>query len=104
MRQPSARQLTSDARIAFAARILCICEAVAQACAADGRTHEAIEILEAAAAEYGAGPTDVAERLKARAAALGSEGHAPLRTGVVRALAAASAPQLEVRRISKRST
>ena len=94
--------LTSDTSFARAARILCICEAVAHARDSDGRTQEAIEILEAAAAEYGTAPTDVAERLKTRAAALGSDGHSPSRAGVVRALAAASAPQLEVRRTSKR--
>jgi hypothetical protein len=74
---------------------------VAQARAADGRTQEAVEILEGAVAEYVA-PTDAAQRLKAQASALGSDGHAPLRTGVVRALALAAAPQLEVRRTPKR--
>lgn len=75
---------------------------MAQARASDGRTQEAIEILEAATAEYGTAPTDVAARLRARAADLGSDGHAPTRIGMVRALAAASAPLLEVRRTSKR--
>lgn len=85
------------------ARILCICEAVAQARAADGRTQEAVEILEGAVAEYAAASMDTAQRLQAQAAALGSDGHAPLRTGIVRALAVAAAPQLEVRRTPRRA-
>ena len=84
------------------ARILCICEAVAQARASDGKIQEAVEILEGAVAEYGDAHTDAIQRLKSRAAAMGSDGNAPLRTSVVRALAAAAAPELEVRRSSRR--
>ena len=84
------------------ARILCICEEVAQARATDGRAEEAVALLESAVAEYGAAPAATIQRLKERATALGSDGSTPLRTGVVRALAEAAAPRLEIRRTTSR--
>ena len=84
------------------ARILAVCEAVAEERAAAGRTQEAIDILESAAAEYHAAAGGAAARLQARAAALGSAGRPAAGGGGVRALAAALAPELEVRRTSAR--
>jgi hypothetical protein len=86
-----------------AARILGICETVAETHAAAGRVQDAIDVLEGAASEYPSAAGGRAARLRARAAALGSSGAPPARAGVVAALAAALAPALEVRKTSKRS-
>ncbi len=88
---------------ARAARILRICEALADASAAAGRADEAVNILEGAAAEYPAAAGNSAARLRVRARELGSSGAAVERVRVVRQLAEAAAPELEVRRAGRRA-
>ena len=87
----------------FTARILGICEAEANTRVAAGDTQFAIDILEGAAAEYPSAAGGAAERLRALAAALGSTGPSA-QAGIVDALAAAAAPQLEMRKVAGRRT
>ena len=98
----TARHQRTHAQVALAARILRICEAVANADAAEGRVQQAVEILEGAAAAYASAAGDGAARLRARAAELGSAGTSVARTDVVRAIAVAAAPQLEVHKTPAR--
>ena len=83
------------------ARILCICELVADARAAAGNTTEAIRILQGAATEYPDAAGDAAGRLATRARDLGALDIRQTEGNIVRSLAEACAPELEVRKVMR---